>query len=264
MDHPFAFRPGTCDEEIFRHVAQENEYCLPESFQPDDIILDIGTHIGSFSYAAALRGARQIHTFEPFRENHECAMRNLTTVSNRVSLNHAAVWRSDRRKETLFFKELKHVNNAAGHVLGTQGAAVPAVGLDEIILRASKKGRRRIRLIKIDCEGSEYPILFTSKMLYLVDEIVGEYHNFTTEQPPEHPFHKIAEKARVDGFERYTIEELARFLDHAGFSVSIKRHGQIPTLAGWFFAVRRDVPPTPPSRWNIWKRKAARLLAPAN
>jgi len=37
----------------------------------------------------------------------------------------------------------------------------------------------RVRLLKIDCEGSEFPILYTSKMLEYVDEIVGELHFFS-------------------------------------------------------------------------------------
>src|SRR5487761_1969099 len=64
MDHPFQFRPGTCDEEIFRAVVKGNEYQLPESFATTDIILDVGTHIGSFSYACVLRGSCNVHTFE--------------------------------------------------------------------------------------------------------------------------------------------------------------------------------------------------------
>src|SRR4051794_19104501 len=42
MSHPFTFRPGSCDEEVFRAVNGCNEYRLPQRFDPDDIIVDIG------------------------------------------------------------------------------------------------------------------------------------------------------------------------------------------------------------------------------
>jgi hypothetical protein len=38
-----------------------------------------------------------------------------------------------------------------------------------------------VRLLKLDCEGSEWPILFTSRRLQQVREIVGEYHERETE-----------------------------------------------------------------------------------
>ncbi len=63
MSHSFTFRPGTCDEEVFHAVNACNEYRLPDSFRPDDIILDIGTHIGSFCNAALERGAQHVYGF---------------------------------------------------------------------------------------------------------------------------------------------------------------------------------------------------------
>src|SRR5215217_6544055 len=41
-------RPDTMDDAIFREVVQGNEYRLPEKIRDDDIVVDIGAHIGSF------------------------------------------------------------------------------------------------------------------------------------------------------------------------------------------------------------------------
>lgn len=268
MDHPFQFRPGTCDEEIFRAVVKGNEYQLPESFATTDIILDVGTHIGSFSYACVLRGSCNVHTFETCKENHECARRNLASLGARVEAHHCAVWRSDRKHETIYFNELQQVNNASGNVMSPAGTPVKAVGLDRIIRHVTEKGRRRVRLIKLDCEGSEFPILLTSKMLHLVDAIVGEFHNITDEHEPWHPFHHIPENARVDGFERFHGDVLAEKLRADGFSVRLEAHPIIPRLAGWFFAERPERPiPAPASgsasRLARLKNKARRLLVGA-
>src|SRR5665213_1913253 len=53
-------RPRTIDRRIFRHVVIDNEYALPDRFHPDDTILDIGGHVGSFSLAALRRGAGMV------------------------------------------------------------------------------------------------------------------------------------------------------------------------------------------------------------
>ena len=77
MSHPFTFRAGTCDEQVFRAVNVWNEYRLPRNFAPDDIIVDVGTHIGSFCHAALERGSHHVYGFEAFGKNFECARRNL-------------------------------------------------------------------------------------------------------------------------------------------------------------------------------------------
>ncbi|MFA5291307.1 MAG: FkbM family methyltransferase, partial [Candidatus Paceibacterota bacterium] len=63
---PFILRDGTSDLNIFRSIneSQFNEYRLPEKFEAEDIIIDIGLHIGSFSYACATKGAGRVLGFE--------------------------------------------------------------------------------------------------------------------------------------------------------------------------------------------------------
>ena len=257
-NHPFTFREGSYDREVFEAVVGRNEYRLPDAFRPDDRVVDVGTHIGSFSYAAAVRGSRHVHTFEPFRENFECARRNLAGVADQVSLRLGAVWRSDRAGDALFFHEHRPDNKAAGHVLYPEGDRVEAIALDDVLLEVTDDGRERVRFLKIDCEGSEYPILLTAKRLDLVDEIAGEYHNFTTEHAPTHPFYRIADKARVPGYDRYTVDELSAKLRAVGFDVTAETHPTIPTLAGWFFAVR----PARPASRPFWRGLLGRVRKP--
>ena len=49
---------------------------------------------------------------------------------------------------------------------------VPVVAFDEVMERVEEP----VSLVKLDCEGSEWPILLTSQMLHLVDSLCGEYH----------------------------------------------------------------------------------------
>jgi len=248
MSHSFTFRPNTCDEEVFHAVNDCNEYRLPESFEPDDVILDIGTHIGSFCNAVLARGAQHVYGFEAFVKNFECARRNLSSHGDRVLVQNKAVWRSDFPVRTLSFSSLEDSNNAAGHVIGAEGGStIEAVPFDEIVLQVTQNGRKRVRLVKLDCEGSEYTILFTSKKIHLIDSIIGEYHNFSDNYnngPGEdHFFHKIPEHAKVAGHDRFIHEDIDQFLTKAGFQVTIVPHPEIGNLAGWFFA-HRVAPPS--------------------
>lgn len=239
MDHPFQFRPGTHDEGIFYSVCEANEYRLPEAFRPDDIIIDVGMHIGSFCYAALRRGSNHVHGFEAELSNYESAVRNLRPFGNRVSLHHKAVWRSDRDVHSLrFFGSSDGANTGGGNVVFAVGECeVEAIPFDEVILAVTDGGRKRVRLLKIDCEGSEFPILLTSLNLHMIDQIIGEFHELGGDYDP----HKVLpEGTRVPGFERFTIVELSDVLRRAGFDVIWERPPE--KNIGLFFASRR-IPP---------------------
>jgi len=124
-------------------------------------------------------------------------------------------------------------SNAGGGTLiwDTDGPLVDAVPFDEVIAAISDEGRRRIDLLKIDCEGGEFPILLTSSRLDHIDRIVGEYHELRADLPRH---------VRIPGCEQFTVEILSAHLERAGFEVSLEpqaiaRFGAL----GLFFADRR-------------------------
>ncbi len=254
MSELWTFRPGTVDRLNFNDVVGRNEYQLPDRFAPTDIVIDIGAHIGAFAFAVVERGGRQVWCFEPDRDNCRLAAAHLQPAIDAgwVHVSQKAVWRSDRDDEQLrfdgyqpfpaSFPELQGiVNTGNGSVLWGTGEPVEKIALDAVI---DEIGAPRVRLLKLDCEGAEWPILLTSRRLHLIDEIVGEYHELggdrdrleIGEDRPRTPliFHS-------DRVSRFTIDELARYLTEAGFHVTHRRHrrpdGALEGL-GMFFAVR--------------------------
>lgn len=253
----WSFRSGTLDRLIFDSVVADNEYRLPERFEPDDIVIDVGAHIGSFAYAVALRGGKHVWSIEPDRTNCALAAEHLRPYADQgyVRLIHAAVWRSDPNDDELRFDGYHAlpqsypgmegvVNTGGGSVVWGLGEPVAKIAFDVVVDLATNRGEGRVRLLKLDCEGAEWPIVLTSSRLHLIDEIVGEFHELggpfleIGEDRPSntHVFHSD----RVAGF---TIEELARFLRDAGFGVTFFRHvrpdGAVEGL-GLFFATRED------------------------
>jgi FkbM family methyltransferase len=251
----WSFRPGTLDRMIFDGVVALDEYRLPERFEPDDVVVDVGAHIGSFAYAVVLRGGEHVWSIEPDRTNCAFAAEHLRPYVDQghVRLMRAAVWRSDPNDDELRFDGYHAfpqsypgmegiVNTGDGSVVWGRGEPVAKIAFDDVVDLATNGGERRVRLLKLDCEGAEWPIVLTSRRLHLIDEIVGEFHELGG------PFPEIGENrpsnahvfrsARVAGF---TIEELVRFLCDAGFRVTYDRHmrpnGALEGL-GLFFATR--------------------------
>src|SRR5437773_10084658 len=97
------FRPDTYDEIIFNSVVAHNEYALPTRFEPSDLILDVGGHIGSFSYAVLERGAGTDYACEVEESNFRMLQHNLRPYQNRAVAIRAAVWRSDVTVSDLYF-----------------------------------------------------------------------------------------------------------------------------------------------------------------
>jgi FkbM family methyltransferase len=253
----WSFRPGTLDRMIFDGVVALDEYRLPERFEPDDVVVDVGAHIGSFAYAVVLRGGKHVWSIEPDGTNCVFAAEHLRPYVDRgsVRLMHAAVWRSDPNDDELRFDGYQVfpqsfldlagvVNTGGGSVMWAVGEPVQKVAFDDVVDLVTNRGERRVRLLKLDCEGAEWPILLTSRRLHLIDEIVGEFHEIggscleigEDRLSKAHVFHSD----RVAGF---TVEEFVRFLNDAGFCVTYRRHLR-PNGAlegyGLFFATREQ------------------------
>ncbi len=169
------FRAGTIDRRLFRDVVVGNEYRL-RSFAANDLILDVGAHTGSFALAALRRGAGRVVCCEPCPDNFAVLRHNLAPFGGRAVLLNCAVWRSDRPEGRLHLHNPVDPRNT-GAVQARpdgDGPAADAVPLDDLL--AEIAAGRRVRLMKLDCEGAEWPILFTSSRLACVDEVCGEYH----------------------------------------------------------------------------------------
>jgi O-antigen chain-terminating methyltransferase len=222
--HSFYSRPNTEDALVFEDVVDRNEYKLPVKFKPGDVVIDIGGHIGSFSYAAALRGAGKIFTYEPHPANYAIARKNLEQFGETISCHNLAVWRSDRAGEILYNEDISGYTATGGISLlwNERGLAVSTISLDDVLREASNDFTKRIRFLKIDCEGAEFPILFTATRLDVVDQIAGEYHEIGPEIIPA--------RARIDHYQRFDGQALKDFFIRAGWTVTIEPKGKADGL----------------------------------
>jgi len=216
-------RPRTIDRRIFRHVVIDNEYSLPDRFHPEDTILDIGGHVGSFSLAALRRGAGMVHTCEPDADNFALLAHNLAPFRDRVRLRRQAVWHEPSTTLGLH-NPIDPRNTGAGQVcLESPAQAVEAIAFDALVREVAGEGR--IRLVKLDCEGAEWPILLTSQCLHLIDELCGEYH-----------LTPLPDAFAVPGYATFSPEHLRECLERAGFAVRLVPLAEEPFPTGLFFA----------------------------
>lgn len=156
---------------MWTSIHVDDEYRLRQLELAGGVMLDVGAHVGTFAAAAIDRGAVLIHCYEPSPPAFICLRQNADRLG-RVVAFHAAVgggWARSRVVPSSEATSNTVVTDAAGDVW--------TVGLDTAIDRAAADSADgRVRLLKLDCEGGEWPALRYASRLGLVDAVAGEYH----------------------------------------------------------------------------------------
>lgn len=217
-------RPRTVDRRVFRTVVLGNEYRLPARFRAQDVILDVGAHIGSFGCAVLRRGAGLVCCCEADEANFRQLRENLAPYGERAQVIHGAVWKSDETEPLLHFRSAAGQQAGLGGTAAETGTAVPVVRFDELVEQLCQQRQGKIRLLKLNCAGSEWPILLTSQALTRIDAICGEYH-----------LGDFPAVFRVPGHARFTTDLLKAHLSSQGFKVALEPSSHDPQR-GLFFA----------------------------
>lgn len=165
----------------------------------DWTIVDIGAGIGEFTlYAAYNHPRNRVYAFEPFPDSFDLLQTNLELngVKNVQACREAIGAQSGTllldlsNGEPLQFSTEQTASAA-------QTISVPALSLAEAFQRLDIE---HCHLLKLDCEGAEYAILFNAPdaVFERIEHIVMEYH---------------------DGVTQYTHADLVEFLRRKGFQV---------------------------------------------
>lgn len=204
-----SYRSSTWDPIIWRLCSSGEEYGPLDV--KDKVVFDIGAHIGGFTEYALNNGAAKVFSFEANKENFPHLQENIT--DKRAFLFNGAAWFESGK--TLGFQfSSNNINTGGGNVrsLVDNENSVTTIGLEDIV---NEYEIDEIAVMKMDCEGSEFPILYgsTDNFLSKVRIIVGEYHNAKTNSG-------IYELYDFDESHQPNIEQLRRYLTVKGFRIT--------------------------------------------
>ena len=168
-------RVRSTDLMALTNVWMINEYDI-ENFKinTNDIIIDIGAHIGLFSLLVSqFCKTGKIFSFEPIRENFDLLVSNLALnhIENIFPFNVGVSKKSG--KLNLFLN-----NDQSAHSIfpkGSESITVEATSLQKIF---DEKQISSCKLLKLDCEGAEYDIIDSLPVEYLdkIQNMAIEYH----------------------------------------------------------------------------------------
>lgn len=202
LDLPITDHPRGGVAKIIKREVLESYDLDRIDFEPGDVVIDIGAHVGVVSiYLAKKYPFLRILAFEPTPTNFKRLLWNIAQnkVTN-VTPIHAAIVGQGRRFR-LTYNDRTNTGGASGYIRGKR-IRVPAMTLDEVFttLWSTQGGTAyevdRCKLLKVDCEGAEYDIFTgaSEAILSRVDYLRGEFHT--------------NQGLTRRGFAPYTLEEM--------------------------------------------------------
>ncbi len=159
-------------EAIFIH----REYADYFPMQQSAIIVDVGAHYGYFALFAALNLSKDsiIHSIEPSQENFNVLQENLKK-NNRFPIQSHQIGLDRKRGERVLYGGTSFNHSFFGSAEKGKHQ-VPTLSLQDFI---EQQDLERIDLLKLDCEGAEFPILLgaNAETLDRIQTIILEFHD---------------------------------------------------------------------------------------
>ncbi|MCW8810097.1 MAG: FkbM family methyltransferase [Ignavibacteriaceae bacterium] len=176
---------------VFYTVFLKGEYDELEKFsiKNDDIIVDVGAHLGFFTIKAAKKAINgRVYAFEPFSMHYKLLEKNIeqNKIKN-VKYYNKAIF--DKTGELSFYytKEGDPSDTSLFKISQVKKSfeeKIKSISLNDFFQQEQLK---ICNFMKIDCEGAEYSILMNSdpSTLSKIQKIAMEWHRFTEEHDPK-------------------------------------------------------------------------------
>lgn len=165
---------------IMREI--ENNYQLDEiDFQPGDVVIDIGAHVGIVSiYLAKKYPDITIYAYEPTAENFERLTSNIYSnddMRNIIPYNKAIT--GDGRDFIISGNPSSNTGGMSAFTTpnGHSQKVSSSTLMEEVEHILNRHKIDQVKLLKIDCEGAEYEVLQAAESsLSKIQHLRGEFH----------------------------------------------------------------------------------------
>ena len=178
---------------VFKEIFINDVYSmdqLAEALPKHPVVIDIGGNAGYFTlFLLAKKEQAQVYAYEAVPANCRLFQQHLDMnpqLKDKVAIYHKAVTGAPAATVIL------HLETAEGNAVtasvyddftkdNTYIAEVPCISLAEIL---ASNQLSKVDLVKVDCEGSEYPIIYETppQVWEKIDRMAIEVHNLDKEK----------------------------------------------------------------------------------
>lgn len=170
-------------------------------FKDGDVVIDIGGNIGTVSiYLAKKYPFLKIYAFEPVKQNYENFLKNieLNNINKDIIKVFNLAITKDRRDVILtspFYNSgaSNIYDNYSNGIVLNNDISIKSITFDDIF---SNNNISKCKLLKIDCEGAEYEILYSANVENLknCEYMRGEFHKFYGENSKREDLYNYCSK----------------------------------------------------------------------
>lgn len=187
---------------VFYTVFLKGEYDSLEKFkiQEEDVIIDIGAHLGFFTIKAAKQAFNgTVYALEPFSKHYSLLKDNLLSNNiKNVKFQNLAI--TDKATELSFYYTMHGDPGDTSLFKINPEEKIFEEKVQSISLKDffQKECLEQCNFLKIDCEGAEYSILMSAdhSTLSKIKKIAMEWHKFESDHDPK----KLADFLKGSGF----------------------------------------------------------------
>lgn len=170
---------------IIANELNNNDYDFQNIyFKEGDIVIDIGANVGMVSILLAKQFPfLKIYSFEPLKENYDNLLKNIelnNIPDGIITAENKAVTKDGRLINMSINSANKGGSSTAdiisiNSIMTKENCQIESITLEEIF---KKYNINKLKLLKIDCEGSEYEILYNANtdILNKIENLRGEFH----------------------------------------------------------------------------------------
>ena len=173
------------------------DYEMPGfSINKEDIVIDIGAHIGLFSlFASQYCKNGKIFSYEPIKENYNILKENIEVnkIENIISFNSAVSNQTNKLKIFINSDDSAHsIFKSEKNFIEVDSTTIKSI--------FDKNKIENCNLLKFDCEGAEYQIIesIPKEYFFKIEKMIIEYH-LANEKPEM--YKKLIENLKNNSFE---------------------------------------------------------------
>ena len=157
-------------EMVQREIIRDEIYDQYFSVEPNDIVVDLGAHVGTFSEHALRKGAGLVVAVEPNKRTYLELDENLKHSNSLVILMNRAIAESGKNY-------VKFISDGINSRVSDEGEEVRACSFEDILGYAYLGQKKGIDFLKMDCEGGEF-VVFNDyeKLKRTVKKLAAEIH----------------------------------------------------------------------------------------
>ena len=200
MTPEISLRTFTDDQYVLDKVFYANNYRLKQLPEKEKVtVVDVGSHIGTFSLLCLMSGADKVYSVEPFGDNFRMLSKNLEAFADKASALRLGVYTESRFASLAYPKSENNFFYLAHVGLHSSNEDTPSdlsyfVTLDELLVSIPET---EVDILKLHIGYADSEILMSSSHINKCNYVCGEM--------------KLSEDK---------IKELIQYMDEKGFKDS--------------------------------------------